>query len=143
MKIGERPLPGDSQAPREIGQVFGDDEDGEVMDEEEEEEESEMDDDRACATESGSSTQGSTSTSMNADRPPPSPSTSPSSAGINPSASETAQGPFPHAMGVQTHHYPAQAWYNGPVWTNDSYNTTTTDTRDSHNDSSINIVDSE
>jgi len=131
MKIRDEPLPGNFRTPHcEVRQESW----------EEEEKEEEIDDDRTYTTEDGSSTQ--RSTSMNANRPPASPSPPPSSTGINPGASET-EDPFSQAMGVQTHHYPAQTWYNGPVWNNDSYNTTTTDTQDSHNNSSINIGDSE
>jgi len=120
MKIEDGLLPGDEG---EVGE--------ELWDEEEGGEEEAMDDDRTYTTEDESSTQWA------------SPSAPPSSAGINPGASETLQALFPQAIGVQFHQYPAQTWYNGPVWTNNSYNTTSTNTRHSHNDSSINVVDSE
>ena len=135
MKIRKKPRPRDSRTSDEVGQEFSDE------GEEEEEEEEEMDDDRTYATEDGSSTQ--RSASMNGKHTPTSPLPTPSSAGINLGASETLEASVPQAMGIQAHQHGAQTWYNGPVWTNNSYNTTTNDTRDSHNDSSLNVVDSE
>ena len=126
--------PGNFRTPGEVGQEFWDEE-------EEQEEEEEMDEDHTYTSEDESPAQRSTST--NADYTPGSPSAPPSSAYFNPGASETLQGPLAQAVGVQPHQYPAQTWHTGPVWTNNSYNTSTTDTRGSHNDSSINIRDFE
>ena len=114
-RIGDGPLPGDFRTPREVAPDVSDDDEDRV---------SEMDGDSAYTKEGQSSTE--RSTTMNANRTPEPPSAS----------------PFP-ATGAQPYQYPAQMWHNGAIWTNNSYNTTTTDTRDSHNDSSINVVDSE
>ena len=138
------PRPADFRTPREVVQ--------EISDDEEDWQAWEMDEGPVYTTRDEASARRSKTKSMNANHTPASPSTFPSpplsrpsfsSAGANPGPSRIHSDPSPHAMGFRPHQSPAETWYNAGVYNNHSHNTTTTDTRDSNNDSSMNIGDSE
>ena len=138
--MGDTPLPADFSTPREVIEISDDEED----------QVSETDEDRVYTRGNGPSAQH--FTAMNANYTPASPWAPPSppfsrppssSTGVNHGASWIPQDHFPHAMGFQSHQSPFPAWNNGGAYTNNSHNATTTDMRDSYNNSSINVGDSE
>jgi len=138
--MGDVPLSGDFRMPREAVQEVSDNE---------EDQGSEVDEDCTYTMRGGSSTQ--RTASMNANHTPVSPSALPSlpfspppppSTGINHSTPWISRDPSSHAMGLQFHQSPTQTWYNGGVYNMNSHNNTMADTRDSYNDSPINIGDS-